>query len=116
MDDRVNLLGQNQPGQVEHGTDPNTRAEVGRAGRQIPELRAESIVQLLFECRIGGINRRPGQAQLEPGAQGLHAQVVFLIDQEAERFISVQHQPAPGALRRMLAANEVAFYQDLLVQ
>src|ERR1017187_9564937 len=42
--------------------------------------------------------------------------MIFLVDHEAKCFLPIQHQSAAGALGGMLAADEMAFHQHLLVQ
>ena len=42
--------------------------------------------------------------------------MIFFVDHEAQRLFPVQHQSAAGALGSMLAAYEMAFNEDLLVQ
>ncbi len=82
LDDRVNVLVQDQPRQVQHGADSDPGADVGRTGRQITQVRTEGIIELSLEGRIGLVNRRPGLAKLEAGAQGLHTEVIFLVNHE----------------------------------
>ncbi|MEI9865467.1 MAG: hypothetical protein WDN00_13140 [Limisphaerales bacterium] len=45
LDDRIDLLGENEAGQMQHRTDTDAGAKIGRAGRQITEFIAESVIQ-----------------------------------------------------------------------
>ena len=51
LDDRVDLFGQDQPGQVQHGADADAGAEIGRAGGQIAQLGAESVIRASSPAR-----------------------------------------------------------------
>ena len=84
VNDRVDLLGQNQPRQMQHGADADAGAEVGRAGGQVAEFGSEGVIELLLQVGIHLVNGRPGLPQLQAGAQGLHAQMIFLVDHHAE--------------------------------
>lgn len=53
---------------------------------------------------------------MQAGAQRLHAEVVFLVDHHAEGFLLVDDEAAAGALGGVLAADEVALDEDLLVE
>ena len=116
LDDRIDLLAQNQPRQMEHRADADARAEIRRAGRQIAKLVVEGIIQLLLQLGIQMVNRAPRLPQLQPGPQRLHPQMVLLVDHHTETFLAVQHQAAAGAFRRVFAADEMALDQNLLVE
>ena len=54
LDDLVDLLGQNQAGQVQHGADADARAEIGRTGREIAEL---GVLKAYSSLLLPGRNR-----------------------------------------------------------
>src|SRR6266702_4900937 len=58
LNDRVNLLGQDQAGQMEHRADSNSGSDIGRAGRQVTEFSVKGVIELLFERGIGLVNGR----------------------------------------------------------
>ena len=65
LDDRIDLLGQHQPGQMQHRADADAGAEIGRARGQIAQFGVEGVIELLLQFRIQLIDRRPRLAQLQ---------------------------------------------------
>ena len=116
LDDGIDLLGQDESGQMQHGAHADARAEVGRARGQVTQFVAEGVRELLLQLGIQPVNRAPRLPQLQAGAQRLHPQVVLLVNHHAKRFVAIQHQAAAGTFRGMFAADEVPLHQDLLVQ
>ena len=115
LNDLVDLLGQHQGRQVEHRAHTDARAEVGRAGSQVTEVGREGVIEPFLERGVHLVNRQPGGAELQARPQRLHAQMVFLVDHHAERFLFVQHQPAADIFGGVLAADQMALDQNLLV-
>ena len=107
---------QHQAGQMQHRADADARAEIRRAGGQVAEFGAESVIQFLLQRGIHLVNGAPGLPQLQAGTQRLHPQMILLVDHHAERFLAVQDQAAAGAFRGVFAADEMALDQNLLVQ
>ena len=68
LDDRIDLLGQDQAGQMQHRADADAGAEVGRAGGQIAEVVVEGVIELLLQLGIQLVNRAPRLPQLQPAA------------------------------------------------
>ena len=52
LNDRVDLLGQHQPGQMQHGADADARAQVGGAGGQVTQFGAKGVIELLLQLGI----------------------------------------------------------------
>ena len=52
LDDRVDLLGKHESGQVQHGTHADAGAEIGRARGEVAKFVIEGVVQLALEYRI----------------------------------------------------------------
>ena len=101
------MFRQNQSRKVQHGTDADAGAQIRRAGCQITQLIGEGETQLLLKCAIRVIYGHPSLFELQTGEQGLHAEVVLLVDHDAEAFAAVQHQTTAGALGGVLAADQV---------
>ena len=116
LDDLVDLLGQDQARKVQHGAHADAGAQIGGAGCQEPVTLGEGELDLLLQGRIDSINGHPGLAQLKPGPQCLHPQMVLFVDHHTNILLSVQHDAAAGVLGRVFAADEVTLHQDLLVQ
>src|SRR6266850_4243625 len=116
LDNGIDLLGQDQAGQMEHSADPDARTYIGRAGSEVTPFRAEGEFELLFELRIGLIDGGPGLFELEARAKSLHPEMVLLVDHYAKGFFSIQDQAAAGALGGVLAADEMPFDKDLLIE
>ena len=100
---------------MQHGADANAGADVGGASGQIAEVVREGVLEPLLQNRVDLVDGLPRGAKLEAGPQRLHAQMVFLVDHDAERSLFVEHQPAANAFGRVLPADEVALDQDLLI-
>jgi hypothetical protein len=112
----VDLFAQNQAGQVQHGADPDTGAQIGRASSEVPNVRVKSVIEFLLQLGIDLINGLPGLLQLQPGAQRLHPQMILLIDHDAERLFAIENQAAAGILGRVFPANQVPLDQDIFVE
>src|SRR5205807_1595458 len=97
LDNGVDLLGQNQTWQVEHGTDADPGANISWARRQVAELGAKSVIEFFLEERIGLINSAPGLSKLQSRPERLHAKVVLLVDHEAKGFLAIEDQAAARA-------------------
>jgi hypothetical protein len=69
------------------------------------------LLQLVVELRQSLI----GLAQFEARADRLHAQVIFLIEHQAERLAAFDHRGRTIATRGVFAGNQVAFDQHLLL-
>ena len=74
LDDGIDLLGQNQAGQMQHRADADARAEIRRAGGQITEVGVESVIEFLLQLGIQLVNRAPRLLQLQARTQRLHPQ------------------------------------------
>jgi len=109
LDDLVDLLGEDQAGQVQHGADANAGTNISRARRQVAEIVAESVIELLFQFGIDLINGHPCLFELQAGAQSLHAKMILFVDHHAEGFFPVQDEAAATAFGGVLAADEMAF-------
>ncbi len=116
LDDLVNLLAQDQPWQVQHRADANTGAEVGGAGGQVAASLAEGVVEVGLQRGVELVDRHPGFVHLQSRQQGLHAQVILLIDHHAQGLVAAEHHAAAGCLGGVLPADEMAFDEQLLVQ
>ena len=71
---------------MQHHADPDAGADVGRAGGQVAELRAECEGELFFELVVQVVDGVPDFAQAKPGEHELDAEVVFLVDHDGDVF------------------------------
>jgi hypothetical protein len=116
VDDLVDLLSEDQSGQMEHGADADTGPQVGGAGGEVAEFPVEGVVEVGLELGVERVDVGPGLAELETRQESLHAQMVLLVDHHAERFGPVEDDPGTLALGRVLPADHVPFDQYLLVE
>ena len=85
-EDLVDLLGLDQPGQVEHHADADAGADVGRAGGQVAELRAEGVGELFLELVVELVDRVPDLGEPEAREHELDAEMVLLVDHDRDVF------------------------------
>ena len=76
----------------------------------------ESVGHAVLEEEVRFVVDLVGFAELEPGEEGLHAQVVLLVDHDAELLVVADDHGTAGAFRGVLAADQMAFDQDLFLQ
>jgi hypothetical protein len=101
---------------MKHRGGPHAGADVRRASRQITEPRVIGEIQFSFQRAVHFIDQLKCALQLQAGANRLHPQMVFLVDHDAQGLPAVHDHRAPDALRRMLAADQMALDQHLLFQ
>ena len=116
VDDLVHLLGHDEAREVHHGACAHPGADIGGAGGEVAQLVVESEVERLLELRVGAVDHRVDLLELESGADRLHPEVILLVDHEAEGLLGIHHHGAARTARRMLAADEVTFHEDLLLE
>ena len=116
IDDLVDLLGEDEARKVHHGRGAEAGADIGRARREVTEFRMERVGHAILEEEVGFVVDLVGLAQLQPRQQRLHAQVILLVDHDAELLVAADHHRAARAFRGVLAADEVAFDEDLFLQ
>ena len=85
---------------------------MAEARRPVPTL----VGQAVFEEEIGLVVDLIGLAELEAGEERLHAQVILLVDHDAELLVGADDHGTAGAFRGVFAADEVALDEDLLLQ
>ena len=85
FDDLRDLVVEHERGQVHHGGGAHAGADVGRARGEIADLRREGEVELLLQLRVELVDRLEQRLELEARAQRLDAEVVLLVDHDAER-------------------------------
>ena len=111
------LLGNAERRQVEHDAGAHPGADVGRAGGEVAELVVEGVGQAGFEGVVEPVDDLPGVVEGQPAAQDLQAQVVLLVDHDADRLAGVEGDAA-GAVQDVgqFAADELALDQELAVE
>ena len=111
----VDLPGDHQARQMEHDAHPDASADVGRAGREVAKAGVEGVGDDSFDLVVHHLDLLPGPEQIEPAVHALDAQVVFLVDHQADLLHHIDRNAA-GALRLgMLAADELPLHQKLAV-
>ena len=116
LDDLVDQLAQDKPRQMQHRRSTHAGPDVGRASGQISKSRIEGEVEFAFKRRINLIDELKCLFQLKTRTNGLHPEMIFLVDHYAERLPPIHHHRAARALRGMLTTDQVALDQHLLVQ
>ncbi len=116
LDDRIDLLGENEARQMQHRAHADAGAEIRRTRGQITEFVVEGEIQFFLQRGIQLVHRLPRLARLETGPQRLHPQMILLVDHHRESFRAVHDQPAADIFRGVFAADEMALDEQLLVQ
>ena len=75
---------EDQAGQVDQDRRPQSRADIGRAGGEVAQLRMKCDVEKVFQLRVGCIHSAMHFLEVQSAAHGLHAQVVFFVNHDAE--------------------------------
>ena len=73
-----------RPGQMQHGRGAHAGADVGRTGGQITELRVVSEIEFALERAVDFVDQLERVLQLQAGADRLHAQMILLVDHDAQ--------------------------------
>jgi hypothetical protein len=107
----VDVLGPDQPGQVEHDRQAQPRAGVGGARGQEAELLGEGDRHPLDQRVVELLRAAEGAVELEAGLEHLHAQVVLLVEHDRDRLLGVDRDAARAAARRQFTADQVALDQ-----
>ena len=88
---------------------------VGQAVKY-PSCGSKAKSSLLSSARVNLVDELKCLFQLKTRTNRLHPEMIFLVDHDAERLPPIHHHRAAGALRGMLATDQVALDQHLLVQ
>ena len=115
-EDLVDLLGLDQSRQVEHHADADPGADVRRAGRQIAELRAEGIGELLLEPVVEMVDGIPDLGEPEAREHELDAEVVLLVDHDRDVLQRADRHAAGAVAVGQLAGDDLALDQELAVE
>ena len=101
--------------QVQHHADPHAGADVGGAGGQVAPALVEGVGHMLLDQVVDVVDLFPGRLQVQPALHHLDAQMILLVDHQAERLARVDgHGSCPFALG-VLAADQLSFDQELAV-
>ena len=101
---------------MEHGRGAHTGANIRRAGGEVTEGGREGEFEFVFEGCIELVGGFPGFEKMESRAEGLKADMIFLVDHDREGFVAVHDEAAPSVLGGMFAADEVFFDEKLFVE
>ncbi len=101
---------------MEHGGGAHPGADVGGAGGQVTKMLIVSDIELALEGAVDFVDQLEGVLQLQPGANRLHPQMILLVDHDAERLFAVHRDRTANSFGRVLAADEVALDQNLLLE
>ena len=116
LDDRVDLVRQHQPRDVQHHAGPHAGSHVGRAGGQKTEARRERVRNVLLDLVVHRVDGLPGPIQVQSRPHDLKAHVIFFVDHDRHAFVDRRDQPAALALLGLLPAHQVPLEENLLVQ
>ena len=115
-DDLLHLVRDDEGRQVHHGRGPHSGSEVGRARREVAEVRGEGVVEGILERAVELVDRRPGLLQLKARPEHLDPEVVLLVDHDRNRLVLADDDAASLLGAAQLAADQVALNQDPLLQ
>ena len=83
---------------------------------EIAELLIVGEVEFAFERAVHFVDQLEGAFQLQAGADRLHAQMILLVDHDAERLLAIHDHRAADALGGVLAADEMALDEHLFFE
>ena len=69
---------------MQQDADTDAGADVGWAGREIAELIAEGVGDVLFESIVERIDFLPAFIEQEAAAEHLHSKVILLVDHQGD--------------------------------
>ena len=101
---------------MQHHAGAHARADVGGTGGQVAELLAEGVADPLLEQVVHAVDVLPCLVEGEAAAHHLEAEVVFLVDHQADGFLGSEGDAARPLGGGQLAADELPFHQQLPVQ
>ena len=101
---------------MQHHAGPHPGADVGRAGGQVAELVAEGVTDALFQHVVNAVDLLPGLVEGEAAANDLQAQVVLLVDHQADRLLRGDGDAARPLGGSQLTADKLTFHQELAVE
>ena len=115
LEDLADLVAEHEAGQVEHGGGAQAGAEIGRAGGEVAERGIEGEFERVFQLGVEFRERVEGGGELEARADGLHAEVILLVEHEAEGLAAFDHGGGAVATGGVFAGDEVALDQHLFL-
>ena len=114
-EDLVDLPRDDQGRQVQHHAHPHAGADVGGAGRQVAQPLVEGVGDLLLDQVVDAVDLLPDAVQVQPALHHLDAQVVLLVDHQAELLVAVDGHGAGALALGVLAADQVPLDEELAV-
>ncbi len=113
--DALDLVGHLERGQVHHDGEADAGADVGWAGGEVAPAREEGVIDATFDGVIDGVEAVVDLFQLRTGCEDLHAQVVFLVDHDAQGFIAGDCNGAAMIAFCEVLGDEVAFKEKATI-
>src|ERR1700730_17098603 len=101
---------------MKHGGGAHAGADVRRTRRQITEPRVVGEIELRFERAVYFVDELERALQLQTGPDRLHPQMIFFIHHDAQGLAAIHDDRAADTLRGVLAADEMALDEDLLLE
>ncbi len=103
---------ESQPRQMQHHAHPQAGADVGGAGGEVAEARREGVIDAGLDAIVHLVDLTPCRPEREAGADDLDAEVVLLVDHDAQAFVGEGDGDAAGVLAA--AVDERAALAELL--
>lgn len=113
FDDLVDLVAQDEAGQVEHDGGAHAGAYVGGAGGEVAEAGGECVVEGGFEVGIDLVCGVPCFFEAVAWLDALDAQVVFFVEHDAEELVLADDEAATSVFGCVFAGDEVLFDEHL---
>ena len=113
LDDLVDLVAEDERGEVEHGAGAHAGAEIGGAGGEVAETFVPGEADLFLQFGVQFVEGGMGGGEIEAGADALHAEVVLFIDHDGEGLLAVDDRGAAGGFGGLFAGDEVFLDEDL---
>ena len=101
---------------MHHDRSPHTRSHVGGTRGEVTVPLTVREVQHIVEGVVDAATKLPGLDRREPGKKGLDAEMIFLVDHDADGFIAPEHDSLMLDVLRVGGADQVLFDQELALQ
>jgi hypothetical protein len=113
LEDALDLLEQHERGQMDEYRGAQPRARVRGARGEITDVLGERVLERRIEAIIGRIRQTPRLGQLEARGQGLDAEMILLVDHDADAVVGRHVDAARARPVAQLVRDEMTLDQHL---
>ena len=116
VEEFFDLAGHLQGGQVKHHRDSYSCADVGRAGSEVSEARAEGIIDLLLYHIVDLVYLLGALGELAAGLEDLDSQVVFLVNHSGKELPLCHYDASRAFAEGVVSADEMSLDEEVFAQ